>query len=72
VYFPTGSITVQSPASSEYLALSVAFSASAMKQATRYAKGDTFEAFPASVHECAANRPAQGYRRVVSLVISFW
>jgi methylase of polypeptide subunit release factors len=43
----------------------------AMKYATRHAKGDTFEAFLASVHEWASNLLTQGYRRVVSLVISF-
>jgi methylase of polypeptide subunit release factors len=43
----------------------------AMKYATRHAKGDNFEAFLASVHEWASNLLAQGYRRVVSLVISF-
>jgi hypothetical protein len=43
----------------------------AMRYATRHAKGDSFDAFLASVHEWAANLLAQGYRRVVSLVISF-
>jgi len=43
----------------------------AMKYATRHAKGDNFEVFLASVHEWASNLLAQGYRRVVSLVISF-
>jgi len=43
----------------------------AMKYATRHAKGDNFEVFLASVHEWASNLLAQGYRRVVSVVISF-
>ena len=43
----------------------------AMRYATRHAKGDNFEAFLASVHEWASNLLAHGYRRVVSVVISF-
>jgi len=43
----------------------------AMKYATRHAKGDDFEAFLASVHEWGSNLLAHGYRRVVSVVVSF-
>jgi hypothetical protein len=43
----------------------------AMKYALGHAKGDDYQAFLDSVDEWASNLRAQGYLRVVSLVISF-
>jgi hypothetical protein len=44
---------------------------SAAKYATGHAKGDDYQAFLDSTREWAANLHAQGYARIVSLVISF-
>jgi hypothetical protein len=43
----------------------------ATKYAIGHAKGDEYEVFLDSVHEWASNLRAQGYARVVSVVISF-
>lgn len=43
----------------------------AMEYAVGHAKGDTFASFMQSVEEWAGNLRAQGYSRIVSLIISF-
>lgn len=44
---------------------------SAMEYAVGHAKGDTYDGFLQSINEWASNLRAQGYIRVVSLIISF-